>query len=107
MMQHLPMSTTVSIWAAAFSALYIQVISLGAILVGYHLLWNPVEVHQPVGALAMLGLAWFFGVAVGSILLAVKPWMPASSAARVAPRKASHWQRCSKGSGGLLAAKSR
>lgn len=76
MMQHLPMSTTVSIWAAAFSALYIQVISLGAILFGYHLLWTPIEVHQPIGAMAMLLLAWFFGIAVGSIFLAVKPWLP-------------------------------
>lgn len=76
MMQHLPMSTTVSIWAAAFSALYIQVISLGAILFVYHLVWTPVEIHQPVGAVAMLGLAWFFGVAVGSIFLALKPWLP-------------------------------
>ena len=76
MMQHLPMSTTVSIWAAAFSSLYIQVISLGAILFGYHLIWTPIEVHQPVGAIAMLLLAWFSGVAVGSLVLAIKPWMP-------------------------------
>lgn len=76
MMQHLPMSTTVSIWAAAFSALYIQIISLGTILFGYHLIWAPVEIHQPVGAAAMLGLSWFFGVAVGSVFLAVKPWLP-------------------------------
>lgn len=76
MMQHLPMNTTVSIWSAAFSALYIQVISLGVILVGYHILWTPIEVHQPIGALAMMLLAWFFGVAVGSIFLAIKPWLP-------------------------------
>ena len=76
MMQHLPMTTTVSIWAAAFSALYIQVISLGAILYIYHLVWTPVEIHQPVGAAAMLGLAWFFGVAVGAVFLALKPWIP-------------------------------
>lgn len=76
MMQHLPMTTTVSIWSAAFSALYIQVISLGAILFGYHLLWTPIEISQPVGAASMLVLAWFFGVAVGVIFLALKPWMP-------------------------------
>ncbi len=76
MMQHLPMSTAVSIWSAAFSALYIQVLSLGAILVGYHLLWAPVEIHHPVGAVLMLVLAWFFGVAVGSVFLAMKPWLP-------------------------------
>ena len=76
MMQHLPMSTTVSFWAAAFSALYIQVISLGFVLAGYHLLWTPVEIHQPVGAVAMLALAWFCGVSVGSVFLALKPWFP-------------------------------
>ena len=76
MMQHLPMSTTVSFWAAAFSALYIQIISLGFVLAGYHLIWTPVEVYDPVGAVGMLVLAWFFGVAVGSLFLALKPWMP-------------------------------
>ncbi len=76
MMQHLPMSTTVSIWSAAFSALYIQIISVSAILLGYHLLFTPIEIQQPVGAAAMLLLAWFSGVAVGSIFLALKPWMP-------------------------------
>lgn len=76
MMQHLPMSTTVSIWAAAFSSLYIQVISLGMILFVYHLVWSPIEVYQPIGALSMLLLAWFSGVAVGSVFLAIKPWLP-------------------------------
>lgn len=76
MMQHLPMSTMISIWAAAFSALYIQVISLGVILFGYHLLWTPIEVYQPIGAAAMLLMAWFFGVAVGTVFLALKPWIP-------------------------------
>ena len=76
MMQHLPMSTTVSFWSAAFSALYIQVISLGTVLAGYHLLWAPIEIHQPFGAASMLVLAWFSGVAVGSVFLALKPWMP-------------------------------
>lgn len=76
MMQHMPMNTTISFWSAAFSALYIQAISLGTILLGYHLLWTPIHIHQPVGAIGMLVLAWFSGVAVGSIFLALKPWMP-------------------------------
>ena len=54
MMQHLPMNTRISIWASAFSALYIQIVSIGSILVVYHLVWTPIEVHQPVGAVAML-----------------------------------------------------
>lgn len=76
MMQHLPMSTTVSICAAALSALYTQVISIMVILAGYHLLWSPLEIHQPVGAIAMLLLAWFSGCAVGAVFLALQPWLP-------------------------------
>lgn len=76
MMQHLPMSTTVSVWAAALSALYTQLVAMFTILLGYHLIWKPLEVHQPMGALAMLLLAWFSGCAVGMVLLAINPWLP-------------------------------
>ncbi len=76
MMQHLPMSPTISIWSSAFSALYTQIIAKAAILIGYHLLWHPLVVYQPVGAFAMLMLAWLSGVAIGTVLLAAKPWIP-------------------------------
>ena len=76
MMQHMPMSTAISIWSAAFSSLYIQVIALGAILLGYHLLFTPVYIDRPIGAAMMLLLAWLSGVGIGVILLAVKPWVP-------------------------------
>lgn len=76
MMQHLPMTPTVSIWASAFSALYTQFLALSGILLGYHLLWKPLTIDQPVGALGTLLLAWFSGVAFGSIFLALKPWIP-------------------------------
>lgn len=75
-MQHLPMSPTVSLLSAALSTLYTQIVSVSAILLGYHLLWTPLEIHQPVGALAMVLLAWFSGIAVGVCFLAVKPWFP-------------------------------
>lgn len=75
-MQHLPMTPTVSLLAAALSSLYTQIISVSAILLGYHLLWTPLEVHQPVGAIAMVLLAWFSGISVGVCFLAVKPWFP-------------------------------
>ncbi|MEM7717773.1 MAG: ABC transporter permease [Pseudomonadota bacterium] len=75
-MQHLPMTPSVSLLSAALSTLYTQVISVSAILLGYHLLWSPLEIHQPVGAMAMVLLAWFSGISVGVCLLAVKPWMP-------------------------------
>lgn len=76
MMQHLPMSTTVSICSAALSALYTQVVSITVILAGYHLIWTTLEIHQPMGAIGTLLLAWFSGCAVGSVLLALQPWMP-------------------------------
>lgn len=79
MMQHLPMSTTIAIWSAAFSSLYIQIISMAAILAGYHLLWAPLVIHQPVGAFAMIMLAWFSGCAVGTVFLALKPWFPGAT----------------------------
>ncbi|MEO0915978.1 MAG: ABC transporter permease [Pseudomonadota bacterium] len=75
-MQHLPMTPTVSLLSAALSTLYTQIISVAAILLGYHLLWTPLEIHQPIGAIAMVLLAWFSGISVGVCLLAVKPWMP-------------------------------
>ena len=76
MMQHLPMNTTISIWSAAFSALYTQLIGMFVILFGYHLIWKPLEIDDPVGAFAMIILAWFNGCAIGMVLLAVKPWFP-------------------------------
>lgn len=76
MMQHLPMTPTVSILSSALSTLYTQFVAKAAILVAYHLLWTPLEVHQPVGAMMMILLAWFSGCAVGSCFLAVKPWFP-------------------------------
>lgn len=75
-MQHLPMTPSVSLLSAALSTLYTQLVSKAAILLGYHLLWSPLEIHQPVGAMAMILLAWFSGIAVGTCFLAVKPWFP-------------------------------
>ncbi|MEM6386015.1 MAG: ABC transporter permease [Pseudomonadota bacterium] len=75
-MQHLPMTPTVSLLSAALSTLYTQIVSVAAILLGYHLLWTPLEIYQPVGAIAMVLLAWFSGIAVGVCFLAVKPWVP-------------------------------
>ena len=76
MMQHLPMTTTIAIVSSALSTLYTQIVSKAAILLLYHLLWSPLEIHQPVGAFAMIMLAWFSGCAVGTCFLAAKPWFP-------------------------------
>ena len=76
MMQHAPMNTIVSIAAGALGALYIQVLSMAVILFVYHVAVTPFEIHRPIAAFGMLLLAWFTGVGVGLVLLAVKPWFP-------------------------------
>lgn len=76
MMQHAPMNTIISIAGSALSALYIQVMSLTLILFVYHVGFTPFEVAHPVGAFGMLLLAWFTGVAVGLVLMAIRPWFP-------------------------------
>lgn len=75
MMQHAPMNTIVAILSTAIGALYIQVLSLFAILLIYYNI-SPFEIEDPVGAVGMLILAWFTGAAVGMIFLAMKPWNP-------------------------------
>lgn len=76
MMKHAPMNTIVAIGAAALGELYIQVLSMLVVLFLYHAIWQPLEVHAPLGALMMLLLSWFSGVAIGMIFLALKPWAP-------------------------------
>ena len=76
MMKHAPMNTHVAIGAAALSTLYIQVLSMLVVLFLYHAIWIPIQVHDPLGALAMLLLSWGSGVALGLIFLAIKPWSP-------------------------------
>lgn len=76
MMKHAPMNTYVAIGAAALSTLYIQVLSMLVVLFLYHAIWIPIEVHDPFGAILMLLLAWFSGVAFGLVFLAIKPWSP-------------------------------
>ncbi len=76
MMQHAPMNTVVAITSAALASLYIQVLSMFVILTLYYTLATPFIIDQPIGAMAMLLLAWISGVAVGLVFLALKPWFP-------------------------------
>lgn len=76
MMMHAPMNTIVAIASSALAVLYQQVLTVIVVLFFYHALYTPITIHQPVGALAMLLLAWFAGVAVGLVFLAAKPWAP-------------------------------
>lgn len=76
MMKHAPMNTIVAISSSALAALYIQLLSMGFVLYLYHIILGPITIYQPAGALGMILLAWFSGVAVGMIFLALKPWFP-------------------------------
>ncbi|MFU8776099.1 MAG: ABC transporter permease [Roseovarius sp.] len=76
MMQHAPMNTVIAICSAALSSLYIQVLSLFVVLFVYHVGFVPISIYQPLQAFGMILTAWFTGVAVGLVLLAIKPWAP-------------------------------
>ena len=76
MMLHAPMNTIIAIISAAVSTLYQQVLTVFIILAVYHIVITPISIHDPIGAMAMLLMAWFSGVAVGMLFLALTPWMP-------------------------------
>lgn len=78
-MKHAPMNTIIAILSAAFSALYIQSLSLFVILIGYDVFISPLDILYPVKAYGMLLLSWFFGAAVGLVFLSIKPWFPTFS----------------------------
>lgn len=76
MMAHAPMTTAISVAAAALSSLYLQALSMLVVLFGVHVAWHPVEIAEPGGFAAMFGLAWLTGIGLGMVLLACKPWAP-------------------------------
>jgi len=76
MMKHAPMNTIISIVSAALASLYIQLLSLITVLYIYHILLGPITIYQPIGAFGMVLSAWFSGVAVGIVFVALKPWFP-------------------------------
>ena len=76
MMQHAPMTTAISMCAAALSSLYLQLLSIFVVLFIYHVTFKPVVIDNPIGAMSMILAAWFSGVAIGTIFLSIKPWAP-------------------------------
>lgn len=76
MMKHAPMTTAIAIASAALGTLYLQVLSMGIVLFVYHVGFNAITIHDPAGAMGMVLMAWFSGIAVGMILLALNPWAP-------------------------------
>lgn len=75
-MKHRPMNPIIAIGGAALGELYVQTLSVVVILFFYHVIWTPVEIHQPVLAFSMLLAVWFSGLAIGVLLYALKPWAP-------------------------------
>ncbi|MBQ1203410.1 MAG: ABC transporter permease, partial [Loktanella sp.] len=76
MMQHAPMNPIIAIVASALSTLYQQIIAVFTILTIYHIAIEPLSIHNPITALGMVLLSWFFGIGVGMIFLALNPWIP-------------------------------
>lgn len=76
MMKHRNMNTVISIGAAMLSSLYLQVMSLLIVLLGYHLVTHNVEIADPGMAGMILLLSWLSGAGVGMVFLAAKPWAP-------------------------------
>lgn len=76
MMLHGPMNTIVAISSAALGSLYIQLLSMFSVMFVYHVAFNPIEIYQPIPALGMVLLAWFSGLSIGMVFLAMKPWFP-------------------------------
>ncbi|NNK78396.1 MAG: ABC transporter permease [Litoreibacter sp.] len=79
MMLHAPMNTAIAIASGALASLYIQTLSAAAVLFIVHVAWRPVEIHDPVGTVAMFLLAWGSGAAVGMVFLAIRPFLPGLS----------------------------
>lgn len=77
---HSPMNQLVMLVASALGTFYTQLLSILIILFIYSVTIAPLEVQDPVGAFAMLVLAWFTGCSVGLVFLAIQPWFPRVSA---------------------------
>jgi ABC-type polysaccharide/polyol phosphate export permease len=76
MMNHAPMNTAIAIMSSALATLYLQLLSMFVVIYVYHVAFNPITIEDPAGAIGMLLIAWFFGIAVGMVLLSIKPWWP-------------------------------
>ncbi len=79
MMLHAPMNTVIAISSAALSSLYLQFLSMVVVLFVYHVGFTPITIEQPVPAMGMFLLAWFSGVGIGMVFLALRPWFPAAA----------------------------
>lgn len=75
MLNHAPMTTAVLISSSALAVLYRQVFASTIILVAYYC-FTPFVIEHPAAAFSMLILSWASGVAIGVVILAIRPWAP-------------------------------
>jgi ABC-type polysaccharide/polyol phosphate export permease len=76
MMKHAPMNTIITIASAAISTLYIQVLTMALILFLYYVGMTHFVIEDPAAAFSCILVAWLYGIAVGTVFLAMKPWAP-------------------------------
>jgi len=74
--KHEPLNAAVLISGAALATLYRQMISCLVILALYHMMFNPISIERPVGAVALFLMSWFSGVCIGLVFLGIRPWAP-------------------------------
>ncbi len=75
-MHHAPMNTAISICSTALAALYLQILSMSVVLYGYHVAFVPVTIEDAAGCMGMILLSWAYGIGVGMVFLAIRPWWP-------------------------------
>ena len=78
MMQHAPMNTMIAVCSAALQNLYQQTMTIGTILLIYHLAFNPVDIFNPIGLAGVFLLSWFTGITIGMVFFGVNTMAPAT-----------------------------
>ncbi len=82
MLKHAPVSTLLLILSAAFSALYIQFLSMGVILLIAHVLIEPVAFFDIKGFIKCFFVAWGSGAAIGLVFLSLNNYRLSSVGSR-------------------------
>jgi ABC-type polysaccharide/polyol phosphate export permease len=75
-MKHAPMTTALTITAAALSALYIQVLAMGVVLVVVHVMRGGLDFYDPARMILPVILSWSTGCGIGLLLRCLKPFVP-------------------------------
>lgn len=78
MLMHAPVTTLMLIMSGALSALYTQVLAAIVITFIANVLIDPFTVFDLRGVALCFLIAWFSGVAIGVIFLALRPFFPST-----------------------------